>query len=302
MTSLENDNLISNSKSSGSGHMLGLIENVDMSEIRSSRMPIREDEGDLTDLTLSIKEMGLLHPIVVRILDNRFEVVAGNRRYLACKKLGWRKIPSHVVDLGDRESFEVSMIENVQRKTMNPIEEANAYSLYIQNYGWGGVSELAKRIGKSQEYVSKRIKLLDLPREIQDQIIRRRIKSSIAEEFCYVKDKIKLSRLVEITEKRQVTVKKFREMSRSEELSEDDLPDVVSLDSRRDFASFDKLIIVLKLTLRRIDEILNTETSFVVKEIVNRERTRIHSQIDFLIISKKKYSKLIRSNGMQWLN
>ena len=265
-------------------------------------MPIREDEGDLTDLTLSIKEMGLLHPIVVRIIDSRFEVVAGNRRYLACKKLGWRKIPSHVVDLGDRESFEVSMIENVQRKTMNPLEEAKAYSLYIQNYGWGGVSELARRIGKSQEYVSKRIKLLDLPSKIQDQIIRRRIKPSIAEEFCYVKDKMKLSRLVEITEKRQVTVKKFREMSRSEESSEDDLPDVVSLDSRRDFASFDKLIIVLKLTLRRIDEILNTETSFVVKEIVNRERMRIHSQIDFLIISKKKYSKLIRSNGMQWLN
>ncbi len=296
MSTFEKSNVIS--KPNGSAHMLGLIDSVNMSRIRSSKTPIREDSGDITSLVMSIQEVGLLHPIVVRIQDSKFEVVAGNRRYLACKKLGWRKIPSHIVDLGDKESFEISLIENVQRKTMNPIEEANAYNLYVQSFGWGGESELAIRIGKSQEYISKRIKLLELPKEIQEQIIRRRIKSSVAEELCYIKDKSEMFRLAELAEG-QITVKKLREISKHDIV--ESFPTITNSEFVGDLASFDKAVIVLKLALGQIDEILNTKISFVVKELMMRERINIHSQIDFMFKSKKKYSRLLKSNGMKWL-
>lgn len=99
----------------------------------------------------SIQQKGLLEPIVVRPVEKAFEVVAGNRRFEACKKLGWRSIPCHVVELDDKEAFEVSILENVQRETLNPIEEGRAYRNYVDECGYGGESELARKIGKSQE-------------------------------------------------------------------------------------------------------------------------------------------------------
>jgi ParB family chromosome partitioning protein len=75
--------------------------------------------------------------------------------------LGWRKIISHIVELTDKEAFEITLTENVQKKTLNPIDEALAYKRYIKDYGWGGMSELARKLGKSVSYISKRINLLD---------------------------------------------------------------------------------------------------------------------------------------------
>ena len=72
-----------------------------------------------------------MQAIVVRSKDEYFEVVAGNRRLNACKLLGWRKIPCHIVELDDRGAFEVSLIENIQRQTLNPIDEANAFKKYV---------------------------------------------------------------------------------------------------------------------------------------------------------------------------
>jgi ParB family chromosome partitioning protein len=97
----------------------------------------------------------LLHPIVVRPRQHKFEVIAGNRRLEAVKLLKLRKINCHVIELSDKEAYEVAIVENVQHKTMNPIEEAIAFTKYVENYGRGGVSELAGRIGRSQEFVTK---------------------------------------------------------------------------------------------------------------------------------------------------
>jgi ParB family chromosome partitioning protein len=170
--------------------MMGLIEDIDLSQIKLSTRPLRAEAGDVRLLAESIGRNGLLQPIVVRVIDNYFEIVAGNRRFLACKHLSLRKITCHIIDLSDKGAYELSLIENIQRRSMNPIEEGQAYIRYIEDYGWGGVSELAKVIGKSQEYVSKRIKLLELPEELQNEIIRHRIKTSIGEELAYVRDSI----------------------------------------------------------------------------------------------------------------
>lgn len=112
--------------------MLGIIENIEISKIKCSIKPLRKDVGDITQLTWSIAQKGMLHPIIVKTVENHFEIVAGNRRFLSCKKIGWRKIPCHIIDVPERESFEIALIENIQRKTINPIEEAYAYDLYVK--------------------------------------------------------------------------------------------------------------------------------------------------------------------------
>jgi ParB family chromosome partitioning protein len=128
--------------------------------------------------------MGLLQPIVVRPLDNTscFEVVAGSRRFQACNNLQCRKILCHIVDLDDKEACEISLIENVQHKTLEVIEEAEAFQKYVSDYGYGGILELVRKIGKSPSYVSRRISLLELPCEIQELLLRHRKNASIAQE------------------------------------------------------------------------------------------------------------------------
>jgi ParB family transcriptional regulator, chromosome partitioning protein len=151
--------------SSFSATASGFIGDIDISKIRQSKN-IRQIVPDIDELSKSIEQKGLLQPILVRTLDGYFEVVAGNRRYCACKALGWKKIACHIIELDDREAFEVSLIENIQRKTISPLDEATAFKAYVCDFGWGGVSDLASRIGKSLSYITKRIKLLNLPSDV----------------------------------------------------------------------------------------------------------------------------------------
>ncbi|MGC8912085.1 MAG: ParB/RepB/Spo0J family partition protein, partial [Nitrososphaeria archaeon] len=137
----------------GSSPLSGFIEELEVYRIHSPKYSLRSDLGRLDELITSIEEKGLLEPIVVRPVEDGFEVVAGCRRLEACKRLGWRKIPCHIIELDDREAYEVSLIENLQHKTLDPIEEALAFKRYVDEYGWGGMSELARRVGKSVQYV-----------------------------------------------------------------------------------------------------------------------------------------------------
>jgi len=270
----------------------GLIEDLDIFRIESPQIPLRSQLTNIIQLAESIREKGLLQPILVRPRHNDyFEIVAGNRRFGACRSLGWRKIPCHIVELDDREAFEISLIENLQRKTLNPMEEAEAFRKYVSDFGWGGVSELARRIGRSQEYVTKRIKLLDLPKEIQEHVIRRRINTSMAEELAYVKDKEEQSKLAQLVAKRHITVRKFRDIARTNNSQIED----VSVDSvnKNPASAFDKAIITLKLALNRLCDIIKwVEDDWLMQESLLQHRNFIHSQIDLLIKSKKKYSKL----------
>ncbi|MFN2434339.1 MAG: ParB/RepB/Spo0J family partition protein [Nitrososphaeraceae archaeon] len=119
-----------------------------------------EDECYIEDrlnekLVPEFSKIGLLSPILARITENgKFEVVAGNRRFKACKSLGWKKIPCHIVELDDRHAFEASIIENIQRNTLNIIEGGLAFRKYINEFGWGAASELARKLSKSSSYVS----------------------------------------------------------------------------------------------------------------------------------------------------
>jgi ParB family transcriptional regulator, chromosome partitioning protein len=178
----------------------GIIEDIDISKIKESQFLLRVSTRDeVEELSKSIIEYGLLNPIVVRIKnDFKFEIVAGNRRYLACKILGYKKIASHVIELDDKGAFEISLIENIQRKTLHQIEEAQAFHKYTSEYGWGGATELSKKIGKSISYVTRRMRLLELPPDVIASITSSEITTSAAEELLTVKDKDKQSEVSKI--------------------------------------------------------------------------------------------------------
>jgi ParB family chromosome partitioning protein len=137
----------------------------------------------IKELAASIRQHGLIQPITIRPIDSGFEIVAGHRRFLACKLLRWRVIPSIVRCLSDKDAFELQLVENMHRRTMDPLEEAESFKKYVLDYGWGGVSQLAHVISKSEQYVSGRIQLLRLPKEIIDDILQNKLTVSHAVEL-----------------------------------------------------------------------------------------------------------------------
>jgi len=167
--------------------VLGIIEDIEINKIRHSTYSYRNITTN-DDLYTSIKEKGLLQPIIIRPLNDYFEIIAGNRRFDACKKLGWKKIICHIINANDKESFEISLIENIQRSNLDPLEEAESFRDYILNYGWGGISELSSKIGKSIAYIDKRLKLLELPADVIESISLSKINTSNAEELLALKD------------------------------------------------------------------------------------------------------------------
>lgn len=161
-----------------------IVEQIEMKMIRPSEFAVRDqflnDGSQDETLMNSIKEHGLLQPILVRPLSHGFEIVAGHRRFQTCRSLRWRFVPCKIREMTDKQAFEIQLTENIQRKSMDPVEEAEAFRRYVVDFGWGGVSELAKKIGKSEEYVSHRIQLLRLPADIKEQIINSKINVSQA--------------------------------------------------------------------------------------------------------------------------
>ena len=278
-----------------SNSMLGVIEEIEISKMRPFPYYLRHSlDDEIDDLAKSILQNGLLQPAIVRIKGDYFEVIAGNRRLNACKKLGWRRIICHIVEVTDKEAFEISLTENVQKKTLNVIDEALAFKNYVKDYGWGGISELARKLGKSTSYVSKRITLLDLPCEIISSIIDSRVDTSTAEELLYVKDKSKRSELAELISSRKLSLRKTRELRKD---LEDDksyafrssIP-LREYDLKKAQASFDKSIIALRIALNKLGSIIHEhEDNWLVYEVLMQHKNMLHAQIDLLIRHKRKY-------------
>jgi len=280
--------------------LAGLLESVEVRLIRPSTMALRTDSGPISGLMLSIQDKGLLEPIIVRPANDGFEVVAGMRRYEACKKLGWRRIPVHVVELDNREAFEVSLLENIQRETLNPIEEARAFRNYVEGFGYGGETQLARRIGKSQEYVSKRIGLLSLPQRVQDQIMRRRITPSVAQELTLLNDE----GAEEMADKISTQGLSLREVRRtircrqSKAAREQDrsflLDDSESLDRRVRRVSRELNVAVASLgaAVVRFGEVADgLEDEWLVRESIFVCRDSIREQIDNLTRLRRKVER-----------
>lgn len=127
------------------------------------------DPVQLEDLAKSIQEYGVIQPIIVRRVDNHYELVAGERRLRASQSIGKKTIPAIIRDLSDREIAEMALIENLQREDLNFFEEAEGYNRLIQDFGLTQ-EEVAKRVGKSQSTIANKLRLLKLPESVRKNI------------------------------------------------------------------------------------------------------------------------------------
>ena len=140
---------------------------LSLSEITPNKFQPRKnfDEESLNDLTNSIRERGVIQPIIVRKSDDKYEIIAGERRWLAARKAGLHEIPVVVTDADDLKSLEFAIVENVQRHDLNPLEEALGYKRLIDEFSYDQ-EKVSKFIGKSRSYITNTLRLLNLPSDV----------------------------------------------------------------------------------------------------------------------------------------
>jgi ParB family chromosome partitioning protein len=146
------------------------------------------DKEALNDLMASIKENGVIQPIIVRKKDEGYEIIAGERRWRAAQAAGLTNIPSIVREIDEGTAARISLIENVQRENLNPIEEAEAYKKLMMEYNLKQ-DELAKAVGKSRSYISNNIRLLNLDSRVIDYIYEGKLTGGHGKALLGIKDK-----------------------------------------------------------------------------------------------------------------
>lgn len=137
------------------------------------------DESKLQELTESIKEKGILEPLIVRRIDQGYELIIGERRWRAAQKAGLKEVPVLVKEIEGREILELSLIENLQREDLNPIEEAEAFKRLTEEFNISQ-GELSTRIGKDRTTIANTLRLLKLPLKVRNQLLQDRITSGHA--------------------------------------------------------------------------------------------------------------------------
>ena len=222
-------------------------------------------KDDVKELSRSIIEHGLINPIVVRVKDEfKYEIVAGNRRYIACKNLGYKKIACHVIELDDKGAFEISLIENIQRKTLHQVEEGQAFYKYISEFGWGGASDLSRKIGKSVSYITRRMRLLELPSDVIDSITSAEITTSAAEELMTIKDKTKQSEFTKLISDRNLSIRQIRNILNNKEIDigysyggiDSSFGDKINRNLYKHDKVMDKSISILRIAMTRLSDLI----------------------------------------------
>ena len=155
---------------------------------------IKFDEESINELAMSIKKYGVIQPIVVRQIGDKYEIIAGERRYKASRIAGKQTIPAIIYELSDKDSVEIALLENVQREDLTPIEKAISYKK-ILDMGYINQEDLAQKIGKSQSAIANTLRLLNLAEEVQEALLETKISERHARSLLKVKD-----------EKQQVTM------------------------------------------------------------------------------------------------
>ncbi len=185
-----------------------------ISQIRPNPYQPRKefDENGLKELANSIKENGVFQPILVRKSLSGYELVAGERRLRASKLAGKNEIPAIIVDFDDRQMMEISLLENIQRKDLTPIEEASAYKQLITKLGYTQ-DELAQRLGKSRTNVANMLRLLSLPEKIRDMVNTGKLSYGQARTLLSLDDEGKMLALAERTVKDGLSVRELEKLT-----------------------------------------------------------------------------------------
>ena len=166
------------------------VQEIAADEIRANRYQPRQnfDEAALEDLSESIRQYGILQPLIVRRLPERgYELIAGERRLRAARKAGLEKVPALVREYNDAEISEIALIENIQRENLNIIEEAEAYAFLMQNFQLTQ-EMLAKKVGRSRPHIANSLRLLELAEPVQDKLVAGELLMGQARPLLALKD------------------------------------------------------------------------------------------------------------------
>jgi len=168
------------------------VVDLPVQEIKSNPYQPRSkvDSDSLGELMNSIKEKGVVQPVVVRKTKTGYELIAGERRLRAVKALGYPAIPGIVREASDSEVLELALVENLQREDLNPLEEALAYKCLIDEFGLSH-QEIGEKVGKERSTVTNRLRLLQLPRKIQQHLLQRRITEGHARALLMIANRAK---------------------------------------------------------------------------------------------------------------
>jgi ParB family chromosome partitioning protein len=195
------------------GRSTGGVHIVDVDRITPNpeQPRLAMDQTQLDELALSIREHGVLQPILVRPLaDNEFQLIAGERRWRASIAAGMATIPALVEDIDDDTALEISIIENLQREDLSPLDEAAMFDRMVREHGYS-VRKLAQKLGKDKGYLENRLRLADAPPEIRELVSLRKDTLSAAYELMKVDDQRKRKRLAEQVARGELTLTRLKE-------------------------------------------------------------------------------------------
>lgn len=214
-----------------------LIQNVNIDYIIPNRFQPRLtfDEKSLNELASSIKEHGIIQPLVLRRLGDKYEIIAGERRYKAAQLAGLTEVPAIISNIDDNKSAEIALVENVQRRNLNSLEEAKSYKKILDKEGLTQ-EELAKKIGVSQSTIANKLRLLNLTSEAQDALMNDKISERHARSLLSVTDPEKQKALLNKVISERLTVRQLDDEIKKESnpVSESTLNHVPSYDELGD--------------------------------------------------------------------
>ena len=214
-----------------------LIQNVNIDYIIPNRFQPRLtfDEKSLNELASSIKEHGIIQPLVLRRLGDKYEIIAGERRYKAAQLAGLTEVPAIISNIDDNKSAEIALVENVQRRNLNSLEEAKSYKKILDKEGLTQ-EELAKKIGVSQSTIANKLRLLNLTSEAQDALMNDKISERHARSLLSVTDPEKQKALLDKVISERLTVRQLDDEIKKESTpaSESTLNHVPSYDELGD--------------------------------------------------------------------
>ena len=190
------------------------IVEIKVSELRSNPYQPRQtfDQEKLVELANSIKEFGVLEPIIVTKSIKGYEIVAGERRTKACELVGIETIPAIIKDFSDEEMMQIALLENIQRENLSAIEEAEAYNNLIKALNITQ-EELAKKIGKSRSYVTNMLGLLTLPESVKYEILHGYISMGHAKVLSKLQDEELIKELVEKIKNDHISVRELESIA-----------------------------------------------------------------------------------------
>ena len=239
---------------------------------------IKFNESAILELAESIKEHGVIQPIVVRKISDKYEIIAGERRYKASMLAGKTTIPAIITTLDDKNSAEIALIENVQRQDLTPIEEAISYKK-ILDMGYLNQSDLADKLGKTQSTIANKLRLLNLAEDVQEALLEQKISERHARSLLKLNEEQQQIMLERIISERLTVRKTDEEIKKMlESVSQEDEGTQKEIESNKGFES---TLEVLDLDLegneeQKMNEELNIPTEQIiepVEEIINETPT-----------------------------